>query len=73
MTMIDLDDIKAYLDDKITDETANTAAVTAVIGQPVPPILNARIVLLEEIRKEMEWIEVNGYTPRRPEPGQLAR
>lgn len=73
MSYIDLDDVKAFLDDKIT-EFEHAKSVLPHGDLPVfstGAVLDQQAQLLASIRKELEWIEVNGYTPKHPEPGKL--
>lgn len=65
MTMIDIDDIRSYLDDKIAEQDRAIAEAGHREVTDLTRVADrARQRLLQEIRKDLEWIEVDGYTPK---------
>lgn len=60
----DIEAVKAYLDDKITEqERAIAGAGDRDVTDLTRVADRARQQLLRDIRNEIEWIEVEGYHP----------
>ncbi len=72
MTMIDLDDLRAYLDNKITEQDR---ALVEAGDREVTDLTRvadcARRQLLAEICKDLEWMGLSGCTPEYPESDDL--
>lgn len=62
--MADIDDIKTYLDDAIAD-TERELHVLERDGRMSAAHGHTALETLQRIRKQIEWIEVEGYTSHR--------